>query len=117
MKFGQMSSAPQPSTRRTGSTKSQHESSAPYCSVSARNLLLRCLLLRFPKNGAQPLPDNHFFSGLDSHGNEFDVFLSFDLFAIRISLMNALHEAGVIDAEHFNHRISGAQFGNAIGDS
>src|SRR5256885_13956984 len=88
-------------------------------------MLLRAASCGFPFAGraqefTKSLTDNHFFPGLNRHGNEFDVvdalpFLSRGL-GLLYSFADGGDEAWIVRAENFDDRIAGSQLLNAIRD-
>src|SRR5579862_5464711 len=72
------------------------------------------LLLRRAQDGTQSLPDNNFLSGLDCHGNEFDVIGSFALLGVGTALAHSSYEAGIVCPQHFNDGVAGAKLAYAV---
>src|SRR5205807_9965365 len=78
----------------------------------ARNtlpFLRRSFLLRCTQNSTQPLPNHDFFSGLDCHGNEFDVVGLLAFFWVRLTFANRGHQTRIVRPEHLDHLISATQ--------
>src|SRR5207248_523422 len=83
----------------------------------ARNtlpFLRRSFLLGCAQNSTQPLPNHDFFSGLDGHGNEFDVVGLLAFFWVRLTFANRGHQTRIVRPEHLDHRISATQFLHAV---
>src|SRR5437867_5382250 len=85
----------------------------------ARNtlpFLRRSFLLGCAQNSTQPLPNHDFFSGLDGHGNEFDVVGLLAFFWVRLTFANRGHQTRIVRPEHLDHWISATQFLHAVED-
>src|SRR5207244_10834964 len=67
-----------------------------------------------PQNSTQHLPNHDFFSGLDGHGNEFDVVGLLAFFWVRLTFANRGHQTRIVRPEHLDHRISATQFLHAV---
>src|SRR6059058_3228649 len=83
----------------------------------ARNtlpFLRRSFLLGCAQNSTQPLPNHDFFSGLDGHGNEFDVVGLLAFFWVRLTFANRGHQTRIVRPEHLDHWISATQFLHAV---
>src|SRR5207245_1146415 len=80
----------------------------------ARNtlpFLRRSFLLGCAQNSTQPLPNHDFFSGLDGHGNEFDVVGLLAFFWVRLTLANRGQQPRMVRPEHLDHWISASYRG------